>query len=578
MIRVRCYLILLLLSAGLLAGCQSSGVPAPALSPFATSAPATLTSAPTATSLPVTLVAPVTGLPVGTDRLPWWNDTVFYEIFVRSFYDSNGDGIGDLNGLIGKLDYLNDGNPATTADLGVTALWLMPIHPSPLYHGYGVTDYYSVNPQYGTLDDFKRLLAEAHKRGIRIILDLVLNHTSNEHPWFVAAQDPQSTYRDWYIWSPTDPGWTGPWGEQVWFAADGGYYYGVFGSDMPDLNYTNSAVTEKMDDIVRFWLVDVGVDGFRLDAAKHLIEEGQVQENSDATLAWYQSFRPYYKGLSPLAITVGEVQGNSALVDEYLQGDGLDLAFDFDLAAAFIVSARVGKADAVRRVLSADLAISRPFQFATFITNHDQNRVLSQLAGKPEKGRVAATMLLTAPGVPFIYYGEEVGMLGLKPDEQIRTPMQWSSEQNGGFTTGTPWEPLQPDFAEGKNVAVETADAQSLLSHYRALIRLRNEHAALRVGATALVDASMPAIYALMRSNPGERLLTVVNLSGEPVRDYQLTLATGPLAAGSRYRAVPLMGAGPSADLTANAGGGFDAYMPWPALPPYSSLILQLQN
>ena len=239
---------------------------------------------------------------------------------------------------------------------------------------------------------------------------------------------------------------------------------------MPDLNYTNPAVTEKMDDIVRFWLTEVGVDGFRLDAAKHLIEEGQVQENSDATHAWYKSFRPFYKGLNPQAMTVGEVQSNSALVAKYLQGDELDLAFDFDLAAAFIVSARVGKADAVRRVLSADLATFEPGQFATFITNHDQNRVLSQLAGKPEKGRVAATMLLTAPGVPFIYYGEELGMLGQKPDEQIRAPMQWSGDKNGGFTTGTPWEPLQPDFAIGKNVAAETADAQSLLSHYRALI------------------------------------------------------------------------------------------------------------
>jgi len=187
-------------------------------------------------------------------------------------------------------------------------------------------------------------------------------------------------------------------------------------------------------------------------------------------------------------------------------------------------------------------------------------------------------MLLTAPGVPFIYYGEEVGMLGQKPDELIRAPMQWSGDKNGGFTTGTPWEPPQPDFADGKNVAAEAADAQSLLSHYRALISLRNDHAALRVGATALVDAGTPAIYALLRSKPGEVLLTVVNLSGEPVSDYRLTLAAGPLTAGSRYRAVPLMGTGPCAELTANAQGGFDAYAPLPALAPYSSLILQLQD
>jgi alpha-amylase len=309
-----------------------------------------------------------------------------------------------------------------------------------------------------------------------------------------------------------------------------------------------------------------------------LIEEGVVQENSDATHAWYKNFRPFYKDLNPLAMTVGEVHSSSALVGEYLQGDELDLAFDFDLAAAFIVSARVGTTDAVRRVLSADLAIFKPGQFATFITNHDQNRVLSQLAGNPQKGRVAATMLLTAPGVPFIYYGEEIGMLGQKPDEQIRAPMQWAGEANGGFTTGTPWEPLQPDFASGKNVAAETNDSQSLLAHYRALIGLRKEHAALRVGDTTLVDGSSPALYALLRSSPGETLLTVVNLSGAAVSAYALALAQGPLAAGGRYRAVPLMGAGPCADLNANAQGGFDAYAPLTTLAPYSSLILQLQK
>ena len=565
---------LLLLGAWLLAGCRGPVASTPAV-PTPPPAP---TLAPTATPLPVTRVAPVTGLPTGTGGSPWWNDAVFYEVFVRSFYDSNGDGVGDLNGLISKLDYLNDGNPATTADLGVTALWLMPIHPSPTYHGYDVTDYYSINPQYGTLDDVKRLVAEAHKRGIRIILDLVLNHTSTQHPWFVAAEDPQSPYRDWYIWSPTNPGWTGAAGQPAWVAGGGANYYAYFDPTMPDLNYTNPAVTEKMDDIVRFWLTTVGVDGFRLDAAQYLIEDGSVQSNSAATHEWYKSFRTFYKGVNPQALTVGEVWNNSALVSEYLQGDELDLAFDFDLAAAFIVSARVGKVDAVRRVLSADLATFRPGQFATFITNHDQNRVLSQLAGKPEKGRVAASMLLTAPGVPFIYYGEELGMLGQKPDEQIRAPMQWSGQPNGGFTTGTPWEPLQPDFASGKNAAAETGDAQSLLSHYRALIGLRNEHAALRVGDAAFVDASPPALYALLRSGQGETLLTVVNLSGETVNGYSLTLAHGPLAAGGRYRAVPLMGNGPCADLTANAQGGFDSYAPLPALAPYGSLILQLQR
>jgi len=575
MTRLRHLSTLLLLAAGLLAGCRA---PVVSTSAVTTPPPAAATPAPADTALPVTRVAPVTGLPAGTGGLPWWNDAVFYEVFVRSFYDSNGDGIGDLNGLISKLDYLNDGDPATTTDLGVTALWLMPVHPSPAYHGYAVTDYYSINPQYGTLDDFRRLVTEAHRRGVRIILDLVLNHTSSQHPWFVSAQDPQSAYRDWYVWSATDPGWTGAAGQPAWVASGGAYYYAYFDLSMPDLNYTNPAVTDKMDDVVRFWLTDVGVDGFRLDAAQYLIEEGSVQSNSALTHQWYKGFRGFYKGLAPQALTVGEVWNTSAIVSEYLQGDELDLAFDFDLAAAFIVSARVGNVDAARRVLSADLATFKPSQFATFLSNHDQNRALSQLAGKPEKGRVAASMLLTAPGVPFVYYGEELGMLGLKPDEQIRAPMQWSGEQNGGFTLGTPWEPPQPDFVAGKNVAAETADPGSLLSHYRALIGLRNEHAALRVGEAAFVDATAPALYALLRSSPGETLLTAINLSGEAVSGYSLTLATGPLAPGERYRAVPLMGSGPCADLTANAQGGFDAYTPLPGLAPYSTLILQLQK
>src|SRR5919109_147792 len=192
-------------------------------------------------TIPVTPVQPVTGLPQGTDGYPWWNDTVFYEIFVRSFYDSDGDGIGDFNGITSKLDYLNDGDPNTTTDLGITGLWLMPIHPSPSYHGYDVTDYYDVNPEYGTLDDFKSLIDEAHQRGIRITIDLVLNHTSSKHPWFEQAQDTTSPYRQWYVWSAT------PLGGQYWHYGSGQeYYYARFGVGLPDLNYANPEVVKEM--------------------------------------------------------------------------------------------------------------------------------------------------------------------------------------------------------------------------------------------------------------------------------------------------------------------------------------------
>jgi glycosidase len=522
-------------------------------------------------------VGPVTGLPTGTDGYPWWNDTVFYEVFVRSFHDGDGDGIGDLNGLIAKLDYLNDGDPNTTTDLGVTGLWLMPIHPAASYHGYDVINYYAVSPDYGTLDDFKRLLAEAHQRGIRILIDFVLNHTSIEHPWFKAARDRSSEYRNWYIWSDTNPGYEGPWGQPVWHpAGTSGYYYGVFIDFMPDLNYANPAVTAQMEDVARFWLEDVGVDGFRLDGAKHLIEEEQIQENSEASHVWYQGFRTFYKGVNPQAAAVGEIWSNTEFVASYLQGDQLDLAFEFDLAASLLKSAGIRQASPFRETLQSDYEEFELHQFATFITNHDQDRVMSQLFNSVDSAKLAGALLLTAPGVPFIYYGEEIGMAGQKPDEKIRTPMQWSADKNGGFSPGTPWEPVNRDYAQ-KNVAGESADPNSLLSLYRSLIRLRNEHAALRVGDLSIVQTDNRFVYASLRLSKEEAVLVVVNLKNDPVGDYSLSLESSPLAAGASFYALPLLGEGQMADLIVNSSGGFDAYQPLPALPATGVLVLQLR-
>jgi alpha-amylase len=284
-------------------------------------------------------VAPLNGLPQGTDGMPWWNDTVFYEVFVRSFKDSNGDGIGDFNGLIEKLDYLNDGDPATTTDLGVTGLWLMPIQPSPSYHGYDVTDYYTVNPQYGNMQDFRRLVDEAHQRGMRVTIDLVLNHTSSDNPWFVESQKLDSPYRDWYIWSQNNPGYLGPWSQNVWYSGDNGFYYALFWERMPDLNYRNPAVVQEMKKVANFWLGDVGVDGFRLDAAKHIVEEGKVQENTPANHAWWKEFRSAYKADNPQAMTVGEVWSSNDQAAKYVQGDELDLVFNFDMSSAMLSAA-----------------------------------------------------------------------------------------------------------------------------------------------------------------------------------------------------------------------------------------------
>jgi alpha-amylase len=569
----------------LLASCSPSRVPP-------TPQPATVTAAqptrqtPTATLAHTpTPVAPfpvgaVQGLPQGSDGFPWWDDSTFYEIFVRSFFDSNGDGIGDLQGIIQKLDYLNDGNPATHTDLGITGIWLMPIFPSPSYHGYDVTDYMAVNPDYGTLDDLKQLLQEAHKRGIRIILDMPLNHASTANAWFQKSLDPNSNYRNWYIWSDTDPGYLGPWGEQVWHPSPtgNGYYYGVFDSSMPDLNYANPDVFKAIQEVMKFWLQDVGVDGFRFDGARYLEEDGKTMADSPDNHAWFQQMRTFIKGINPRALLLGEVWTDDFTVSTYMKGDQLDLAFDFDLANALLASANLGNSDKVNSQLTFSVKTFPSGSSAPFLANHDMDRAASQLGGDSEKAKNAAVMLLTSQGVPFVYYGEEIGMQGKRGNDNTdinrRLPMQWTAADNAGFTTGNPWAPVYP-FHSGTNVAFENSSPDSLLNLYRTLIRLRSQHVGLRIGEPYKLSGSDKSVYAILRASQGEQLLVLVNLSAEAVQNPALTLKTGPLL--GTYHVVPLLGAGSFQDLTANQGGGFDAYQPVAELPPNVRSIFQLQ-
>ena len=504
-------------------GCRSTGEPvAPPVAPVADAAPAS-------PARPVAATPPEPG---------WWNGRVFYEIFVRSFADSTSgplanDGIGDLQGLIEKLDYLNDGDPATTSDLGITGIWLMPISPSPSYHGYDVTDYYGINPQYGTMADFRRFLAEAHRRGIRVVTDLVLNHSSSRHPWFEAALRGDPAYRDWYIFVPPGevPTTRGPWNQQVWQEKNGQHYYGIFWSGMPDLNYRTPAVTAEAYRIAEFWLRDVGVDGFRLDAVRHLIEDGDVMNDTPETVAWLQGFRSHVKQVAPGAMLVGEVWTNTETVSDYLRAGALDLAFEFDLAGAILDAAKSGTGTKLAYTLE-NVATSYPEgSYATMITNHDQNRVASELREDPRRLRLAATLLLTAPGVPFLYYGEEIGQIGAKPDEMIRNPMPWTGGPNGGFTAAAaPWEPLQPGH-ERRNVADQDADPDSLLHHYRRLVRLRQAEPALAVGAIRVLDTGRDDVLAYERTAGDRRLVVMANLSGSDVRGFRLPGATGGYAA-----------------------------------------------
>lgn len=458
-------------------------------------------------------------------RLDWARGATFYEIFVRSFADSDGDGIGDLRGLTARLDYLNDGNPSTTTDLGVDALWLMPIFASPSDHGYDTTDYYAINPQYGTLADFDSLLAAAHRRGMRVIVDLAINHTSNRHPWFVeSASSPSSPLRDWYVWRADNPGWRQPWGGgATWHTVNGSYYYGVFWGGMPDLNFNNAEVRQAIKQVAAYWLMR-GVDGFRLDAARHLIEDGpgEQQVNTPGTHAFWREFAAYVRKGAPEALLVGENWTSTDQIARFYGstetvagGDELPMSFDFPLAGAILAGVRSGDATPIASTLANIARLYPPGACdAPFLSNHDTPRVATELGSDGRKLRTAAALLLTLPGSPFIYYGEEVGLEGGKPDPNIRTPMPWNDrEPGGGFTTGRAWRPFNDGRAQA-NVEWQTESPSSLLSHYRRLIHLRASSPALRTGNITVLDAGEDnrQLLAFVREAGGERVLVVHNL------------------------------------------------------------------
>lgn len=521
--------------------------------------------------------------PPGTGKSDaWWLDRTFYEVFVRSFADSDGDGIGDLRGLTQRLDYLNDGDPTTTTDLGVTALWLMPVAESPSYHGYDVTDYQAVEADYGTADDFRALMSAAHARGIEVIVDLVINHTSSDHPWFKDALV-GGAHHDWYIWSPTDPGWPSPiGGGDPWRPSDAGYYYAPFWEGMPDLSLRNPDVTSEIKSIASFWLDRMGVDGFRLDAARHLIEDGpDSQVNTPETHAWLAGFRDSVHAGRPDALVVGEVADVRIITSGYTNDGSLDMDFDFEIGPN--IAAALQTADAASLLINeGEIATSYPAGGAgTFLSNHDQPRIMSQLHGDAAAAREGAEVLFTMPGVPFIYYGEELGMLGTKPDEDIRTPLAWTASGPGfGFTTGTPWEPFG-EGADATNVAAEASASTSLLSTYRDLIRLRATHLALAAGSFLPVSASNSGVAASLRVDGAERLLVVQNLSTNPIHDVALSLETSPLCgtptAQVVYASVGVVTTvGASVAPVISARGGFSGYVPIPDLPPRATVVLQL--
>jgi len=423
--------------------------------------------------------------------------TACYEVFVRSFYDSNGDGIGDLRGLTQKLDYISG--------LGADCVWLMPVAESPSYHGYDVTDYDKIEPDYGTNDDFKAFVAAAHQHHIRVLVDLVLNHTSSEHPWFQEAlRDTASPHRSWYRWSTTAQG-------NNWHKSPvrDEYYFGLFWSGMPDLNYENPAVLEEMKHVARFWLDSMHVDGFRLDAVRHLVEAGDEVSNTPGTHQVLRDFGQYVRSIAPQAYTIGEVWDSPDVILTYYP-DQLDAYFAFPISEALMEAVRTGKAGELLPLVQQFQRAEPAYRWAPFQRNHDQTRTMTALGNDTAGAKLAATILLTLPGVPFVYYGEEIGMTGDKPDERLRTPMQWNGSSRG-FTSGKPWETPQSDTLTA-NVAAETKQPGSLLNLYRKLTHLRAANRALREGALEPVETGNEAVLAYLRKDDSSRVLVVVNL------------------------------------------------------------------
>ena len=449
----------------------------------------------------------------------WPEAGITYEIFVQSFLDSNGDGIGDFNGVTQKLDYVQE--------LGANAIWFMPIMPSPTYHKYDVTDYKAVHPDYGTMEDFKNLLAEAHKRDIKVVIDMIINHTSSEHPWFLESKSGRDNpYRDYYVWAQKDTiadflnkktitldsdnirQWHDPGlGED--------FYYGFFWGGMPDLNFDNPKVREEIYEIGRFWLEEVGVDGFRLDAAKHIFPDDRPLDNHE----FWKEFRSKMEAIKPDVYLVGEVYDKKEIVAPYLPG--LPALFNFDFHYTLLETMNTGDgmllAKKQKDILDFYQGITPNFIDATISSNHDQPRLLNELGSDPKKYKQAISILLTMPGAPYLYYGEEIGMLGLKPDEHIREPFLWDvKEKDTGRTT---W--IEPKYSTDQTVqplAVQKEDPTSYFTHYKELIRLRNSHPALAIGNLELSQDAYPkSIMAYFRNSGDQEIFVLHNVGTEEV-------------------------------------------------------------
>ena len=489
----------------------------------------------------------------------WYKNLVFYEVHTRAFFDSNHDGIGDLRGLTQKLDYLKH--------LGVDCIWLLPIYPSPLKDdGYDISDFYNVHPDLGTLDDFKTLVDETHKRGMRIIADLVVNHTSDQCAWFKEAEsNPDSPYRDYYVWSDTDQkysdariifidteqsNWT--WNEKA-----GKYFWHRFYDCQPDLNYDNPAVREEMKSIMRFWL-DLGIDGFRADAVPYLIErEGTSCENLPETHEYLKELRALIDRDYPDCILLAEAnQWPQDLRPYFGNGDEFHMAFRFPLMPRIYKSIAAGDSTSMINILEKTPEIPDNCQWCTFLRNHDEltvemvtedereflwnfyapearmrlnlgirRRLAPLMGGDPYKIELLYALLFSLPGAPIIYFGDEIGMgdnIWLNDRDGVRTPMQWTAGKNAGFSEREDGQLYLPVIDQGEyryqklNVESQMKDENSLFNRLRGLIALRKKNDVFDTQGMEFLFRENKGLFAILRGSRTDGVICVHNLTNKP--------------------------------------------------------------
>ena len=504
----------------------------------------------------------------------WWQSGVIYQIYPLTFADANGDGKGDLQGIIQKLDYLNDGDPNSQTSLGIDAIWLSPVNNSPMIdNGYDVSDYYDIAPVFGTLADFETLLAESHQRGIKVILDLVVNHTSNQHSWFIESSSSRDNPKsDWYHWQDPEPNggvpnnWLSYFGGTAWTFNEqrGQYYYHAFNQHQPDLNWRNPEVRKAIDDIIRFWL-DKGVDGFRLDASSVYSKDEYYRYNpvkfgANDKNDYNNQHHLYDKNLPENHQRIQEIR---KIIDEYgdrvligetfidnrlydstifygINNDELHLAFTFEFPFSPWYPGYLQ-----REIVKKELLTPQGAWPTYFLDNHDIPRHLSRwvecsLCTNPDAiAKAAATILLTLRGTPFLYYGQEIGMVDNlsipsektrdravvksesgelpPPRDGARTPMQWDNSVNAGFSFGNeiePWLPVNDNYTE-VNVAQELTDKDSILNFYKGLIKIRKDSKALREGSWRSLINYPYEHLAYIRETETETVLIIINFSYE---------------------------------------------------------------